>query len=82
MPYYTYILYSKSFDKFYVGQTEDKDARLLRHNSGYEKATSPYCPWEMIWYAEKTTRGDALLLEKKLKNLSKQRVKDFITKYS
>ncbi|MBK8774788.1 MAG: GIY-YIG nuclease family protein [Ferruginibacter sp.] len=45
MAYFVYILYAADFDKFYIGQTADVDERLLRHNSGREKATHPYRPW-------------------------------------
>ena len=39
MSYFTYILYSKSLDKFYKGSTHDISDRLSRHNGGREKAT-------------------------------------------
>ncbi|WP_350218807.1 GIY-YIG nuclease family protein [Ekhidna sp.] len=38
--YFVYILYSKSCDKYYKGQTIHLDNRLKRHNAGYEKGTS------------------------------------------
>ena len=82
MPYYVYILYSEKFDKFYIGQTNDISDRINRHNSGNEKATKPFIPWEMIWVVSKETRSEAMILEKKLKNLSKARIKTFIEKYS
>ncbi|MBI1781261.1 MAG: GIY-YIG nuclease family protein [Sphingobacteriales bacterium] len=81
MPYYVYILYSEKFDKFYIGQTDDVTNRLHRHNSGYEKATKPYVPWIMVWHTEKGSRAEAMQLEKKLKNLSKERIRAFIKKY-
>ncbi len=80
--FYTYILYSESFDKFYIGQTVDIVRRLERHNRGTEHATKPYIPWKMIWYANKETRVDAVSLEKKLKNLTKQRIREFVLKHS
>jgi len=82
MSFFVYILYSENFDKFYVGQTNDISQRLNRHNCGYEKATSPYCPWTMVWFTHKEARAEAMMLEKKLKNLSKDRLKQFIQKYS
>jgi putative endonuclease len=82
MQFFVYILYSPSFDKYYIGQTANITDRLYRHNSGFEKSTSPYIPWKMIWSTEKPTRGEALVLEKKLKNLSKDRILQFIQKYS
>ena len=82
MPVYVYILFSEAFGKYYIGQTANINDRLTRHNKGYEKATSPYIPWKLIWFTEKSNRGDALLLEKKLKNLSQKRIIQFIKKYS
>jgi predicted GIY-YIG superfamily endonuclease len=32
--YYTYILYSKQFDRYYIGQSEDITSRLEAHNKG------------------------------------------------
>jgi putative endonuclease len=82
MPVYVYILYSEAFGKYYIGQTNNISDRLNRHNNGYEKATSPYAPWKLLWFTEKSNRGEALLLEKKLKNLSQKRILQFIKKYS
>ncbi|MCX6199841.1 MAG: GIY-YIG nuclease family protein [Bacteroidetes bacterium] len=80
--FYVYVLHSQKFDKYYIGQTENLIERLNRHNSGYEKATKPYTPWVIIWSAEKPTRAEAMELELKLKNLSRQRLLEFMTKYS
>jgi len=57
------------------------DARLLRHNSGYENATKPYIPWEIKLTISKSSRAEAMKLEKKLKNLSRLRLILFINKY-
>ncbi|HRE74339.1 MAG TPA: GIY-YIG nuclease family protein [Flavobacteriales bacterium] len=80
--YFVYILYSAQHDKFYIGQTNDLEDRLKRHNSGQVDATKPYLPWEMLIRIEKDTRSEAMILEKKLKNLSKERLRLFIEKYS
>ena len=82
MNYFVYILYSESFDRFYIGQTKNVVIRLERHNSGREKSTAPYMPWLLVWFCEKPNRMEAMKLEKKLKNLSKARIWDFIKKYS
>ncbi len=80
--FYVYILYSPRADRYYIGQTQDFNERLKRHNSRYESTTSPYVPWELACLIEKPTRSAAVILEKKLKNLNKQRVKEFILKYA
>ena len=82
MDFFVYILYSEKFDRFYIGQTNDIQERLRRHNSGYELATAPYKPWEMKLFIRKSSRKDSMALEKKLKNLSRMRIVEFIKKYS
>ena len=80
--FYVYILYSSRSDRYYIGQTQNFNERLNRHNNGYESATSPYIPWVLVCLIEKPTRSEAMLLEKKLKNLNRQRLLAFIEKYS
>ncbi|MFM2306750.1 MAG: hypothetical protein RLZZ367_1419 [Bacteroidota bacterium] len=81
MAYYVYILYSEKSGQFYKGQTSDITDRLSRHNSGFEKATARYAPWKLIWYTTKQSREQALSLEQKIKNLSRERTIQFILKY-
>ena len=82
MAFYIYIIYSERYDKFYIGQTQDFTTRLKRHNSGIEKFTSPFLPWITRCVIEKTTRGEAMVLERKLKNLNREKLLKFIDKYS
>ena len=76
-----YILYSPDFDRFYIGQSQDVLRRVERHNSGTEPATRPYIPWEMVMAIPKPSRSEAVILERKLKNLSRERLIAFIEKY-
>jgi putative endonuclease len=80
--YTVYILYSEKSKKFYKGQTNNLPDRMRRHNARYEKATASGVPWKLIWATQKETRSDALKLEKKLKNLNRERTVAFIEKYS
>ena len=82
MDFFVYILYSESIDSYYKGQTSDLEDRLHRHNSGYEKATKSGTPWKLIWCTQKATRSEALILEKKLKNLSREKIVQFVEKYA
>lgn len=79
--YYVYINYSEKFDKYYIGQTENFESRLLLHNSSLIKSTSPYIPWVNVLLIEKSSRSEAMTLEKKLKNLNRVRLVQFIEKY-
>ena len=79
--YFVYIIYSNSHNKYYVGQTNNFDMRIARHNSGTERYTSAYKPWEKVLVIEKSTRSEAVILERKLKNLNRERLLQFIEKY-
>ena len=80
--FYVYILYSENFKRYYIGQTNDIGNRLQSHNSGYVVSTKPYLPWTLLCFLEKDTRSEAMILEKKLKNLNSEDLRKFITKYS
>jgi putative endonuclease len=58
------------------------ESRLERHNKGYEKYTSKYRPWKIALIIEKNSRSEAIILERKLKNLGSKRLIEFIEKYS
>jgi putative endonuclease len=75
--YYVYILYSKEFDKYYIGQTNNIELRIKRHNSGEIKSTKHYIPWELKYYEEFESRSEAMKREKYLK---KQKSKEFYNK--
>jgi putative endonuclease len=79
--YSVYILYSVDHDKYYVGQSSDIESRVKRHNEGLNVSTKPYRPWVLALVIEKRSRAEAMELERKLKNLSKQRIIAFIKKY-
>ena len=79
--YWVYVLYSKTTNLFYKGQTNDLGSRLARHNGGFEKYTRKGVPWVVIWKTCVGTRAEAIALERKLKNLSRKRLIEFINKY-
>ena len=66
--YYVYVLYSKKYDKIYVGQTNNYEGRLVQHNSGRHRYTKRYIPWIIIYTEEFKTRAEAMKREKELKS--------------
>jgi len=77
--YYVYILKSLKSGKLYIGQTQDLDKRLLKHNAGYNKSTKNDIPWELIFHIAYESRKEAMAQEKRLKNMKKrQAVFDFM----
>ncbi|MFN7652645.1 MAG: GIY-YIG nuclease family protein, partial [Cyclobacteriaceae bacterium] len=81
LPYYTYILQSKRNLSFYKGSTDNLERRIIEHNSGKTPSTKRYTPWQLVWFAIKSTKQEAVVLEMKLKNLSVERTMEFIKKY-
>lgn len=79
--YFTYILYSRSTDTYYKGHTNNIENRLKRHNAGSVTYTSKRMPWELILAIPKETKSNAMELERKLKNLNRKRLEEFILKY-
>ena len=79
--FYTYILFSQDFNRFYIGQCNDFDKRLDFHNSENVKSTKPYRPWVMLGHIEKNSRSEADILERKLKNLNSEDLRKFILKH-
>ncbi len=80
--YTVYILQSIEFDKFYIGQTNDFEKRIHRHNSGYVSSTKPFIPWKLVYHIHKPNRSEVIILERKLKNLNRTRLLSFIKKYT
>ncbi len=62
-----YILYSEKFDRYYIGQTNDIEKRIIRHNSGNVISTKHYRPWKIVYTKEFTTRAEAMKEETRLK---------------
>ena len=76
--YHIYILYSKNFDRYYVGQCEDISIRLQRHNSGSVPSTKPYIPWEMVYTEVFRTRAEAMAREKEIKSKKSRRYIEYL----
>lgn len=75
--YHTYILISQSTDKLYIGQTNNLEARLRRHNIDKNFSTKNRGPWKLIFSKVFETRGEAMKYEKYLKSLKN---KEYILK--
>jgi putative endonuclease len=66
--YFTYVLYSASFDKIYIGFTKDLTNRFLSHNEKAQKGwTVRFRPWEVLFYETFSSKSEAMRREKELK---------------
>ena len=66
--FYVYILRSKKDGSFYIGQTNNIEDRVNRHNSGRSVYTKLKIPWDLVYYERFETRKGALQREKELKS--------------
>jgi putative endonuclease len=65
--FYVYIIQSKKDFSFYIGQTNDLDARLSKHNDGFSKYSSSKIPWRLVYFEMYKSRNEALIREKEIK---------------
>ena len=68
MPYYTYVIFSKSSGRYYKGYCRDLQTRLIEHNSGKTKSIKAFLPWEIVYFEEFPTADEAIKREKYFKS--------------
>ena len=67
--YKVYVLYSKKFNKIYIGFTSDLEARLLSHNKLAHKGyTIKFRPWQIAFFETFNSKKDAMARERFLKS--------------
>jgi len=54
--YFVYAISSKNKNYIYVGMTDNLKRRFYQHNSGKEKTTKPYLPFELL-FTQEFTKG-------------------------
>ncbi|NNT70684.1 GIY-YIG nuclease family protein [Flavobacterium sp. IMCC34852] len=69
--HFLYIIYSSSVNKFYVGETDEMDKRLLKHNKHlYEGSFTKIAEdWKVILLFECISKDQAVRLEKFIKRM-------------
>ncbi|MBW1782706.1 MAG: GIY-YIG nuclease family protein [Deltaproteobacteria bacterium] len=67
MPFYVYILQSEQDGSYYMGSTQDLNARIQRHNQGRSKYTKAKRPWRLVYFEEHPDRSSAVRRENQIK---------------
>ncbi|MCW3101575.1 MAG: endonuclease [Bacteroidetes bacterium] len=67
MDHVTYILYSFSADRFYIGYSANLIQRIYWHNNGKKGFTTRFRPWKVIHVEFFETKAEALNREKHFK---------------
>ncbi len=77
--FFTYILYSKSWNRYYIGSTNNLTRRLTEHNSGQTKSTRNGKPWRLAFLKIFKTYSQARNFEIKIKRMkSRKFIEDLI----
>jgi putative endonuclease len=71
--FYTYIIYSKNIDKFYVGSCQDVHERLKDHLNSRSKYTKITKDWELKYFETFSTRSEAYQREMKIKKMKSRK---------
>jgi putative endonuclease len=74
-----YVLRSLKDQKFYVGQTNNLEERIRRHNEGRVPSTKGRRPFVLVWFESFESRSQAVVREQELKSLkANKRFKEII----
>ena len=70
--FFVYILEAIESKRYYIGQTDNLQIRIKKHNEGRNLSTKAYIPWQLKWWKEFDSRSEAVKVEKKLKRIKKR----------
>ena len=73
MKYHVYILYSRSIDRYYVGQTYDLQKRLEKHSLKTTQFTKRADDWVLVYQEVYDTRKEAINREREIKGQRSRR---------
>jgi putative endonuclease len=67
--FFTYILYSEKYNKYYTGHCQNLEKRLKRHNSKLVASTQRFIPWLIVYYEIYATKLEANRRELEIKKM-------------
>ena len=71
--FFLYIIYSSSINQFYIGQTENLEDRLSRHNQGRSKSTKKGNDWVLKYTESFESRSEAVKRELEIKGMKSRK---------
>jgi len=69
--YNTYIIESSSFNRWYIGHTNDVERRIIEHNFNHTRSTRNKGQWKLIFKRSFESKAEAIEFEYKLKKAKK-----------
>jgi len=71
--FFVYILQSMKDFSFYVGQCDDLDKRMSKHDDGMSKYTASKRPWRLVYFEMFNSRSDAIKREGQIKKMKSKK---------
>ncbi|WP_396147161.1 GIY-YIG nuclease family protein [Flavobacterium sp.] len=79
MPFFVYILFSSTKEKFYIGFTSDIEQRILCHNQKSKGFTGNNNDWKIVYTETFSEKTEAIAREKQIKSWkSKSKIQELI----
>jgi putative endonuclease len=79
----TYILYSSTLDKHYIGHTTgDLQIRIQKHLTDHSGFTSKAKDWILKWHKNFETKQEAYAMEREIKKLKSRKAIERLIKNS
>ncbi|TDS12854.1 putative endonuclease [Maribacter caenipelagi] len=79
MPFTTYIIYSQTLDRYYIGCTENIEERLERHIKGNGSTyTKKVKDWVLKWQRNFETRSEAVSFELLIKKKKSRKYIEYL----
>jgi putative endonuclease len=67
--FHTYILFSSTLNKYYIGHTGDElQERLRKHNSNHKGFTGSIPDWDYVYTEKFETKTEAYARERQIKS--------------
>ncbi|KAF2514700.1 GIY-YIG nuclease family protein [Flavobacterium foetidum] len=77
--FYTYIIYSETLDKYYVGSCQNIEQRLQDHLNSKSKFTKVAKDWKLKYFETFPTRSEACKRKLQIKKMkSRKYIEDLI----
>jgi putative endonuclease len=71
--FYTYIIYSKTINKYYIGSCQDVQERLKDHLNSRSKYTKIAKDWELKHFETYLSRSEAYQREMQIKKMKSRK---------
>jgi putative endonuclease len=76
--FYTYILFSETRNKYYIGATGNLEQRIEKHNEKHKGFTGHTQDWELVYYEEFPSLSEARQRELQIKRKKSRKHIEFL----